>query len=226
MALPIPREAPVTSARLPLRSKSSGTTGVYGRDPPERVPSSVSASLPVSRCALLRRLIAGTDRRARHRREDLLLVVDKAALVRGHARGVVRRYEERVDVPLRDGQAEVIADERVGRARVAMPRARHLPDAADMLVGVHGVPGVLRDPHVAADCDRAGTAVLVGLQRHVDAEVRTADILRKDARIVRTRRATVVEGDRDRARRPRRDGGLELVGGDTRVDVVVHYDRG
>src|SRR5712691_5318101 len=101
--------------------------------------------------------VAGAEVDARHRGEHLLLVVDGAALVRGHVRGVVRRDDERVDVVRGDGEPEVVADEPAAR-RAGIPGAgaRVLRETAEMLSGLLRIPRVLRDPHVPVDRDRAG----------------------------------------------------------------------
>src|SRR5215218_8125159 len=77
-------------------------------------------------------------------RQDLLLVVDRPALVGRHARRVVRRDEEAVDVAVRDGEAKVVADEAAaGGARIAGPGARILRQATAVLARLLRIPGEL-----------------------------------------------------------------------------------
>src|SRR5262249_49797015 len=79
------------------------------------------------------------ERRARDRREDLLLVEDRSAPVCGHRRRVVRGGEQAVDIRGRDRKAEVIADE-AAAVRAGIPRigAGILREAVELL------PGLLR----------------------------------------------------------------------------------
>ena len=90
--------------------------------------------------------------------------------------------------------------------------ARVLREAAEVLSRLLRIPGELRDPHVRSDRHGPAAAVLVRLQRGVDAEVRPADVGGQDARVVRAGLATVVERDGHRAVRAGRDRRLELVG--------------
>src|SRR5213593_851971 len=167
------------------------------------------------------------DRGAWHLGQHLLLVVDGAALVGGHAGRVVRRDEQAVDVRGRNGEAEVVADEATpARARIPGPGARILREPAEVLPRLLRIPRELRDSPVGRDGDRPTAAVLVGLQRDVDAEVRLSHVRRENAGVVRASLPAVVEGDRDRPAGTAGHGGLELVGGDAwRVDVVVHLGR-
>src|SRR5205807_8376046 len=83
-----------------------------------------------------------------------------------------------------------------------------------------------RDAAVATDGDGAAPAVLVGLERRVDAEVRPAGVGRENARVARARIATVEELDGNGSSGTGCDRRLELVRGRTRrVDVVVHDGR-
>src|SRR5260370_33856227 len=72
----------------------------------------------------------GAEIRARHGREDLLLVVHRPAAVGGHVGWVVSRDEQRVDVAGGDRQAEAVADE---SHRAVGVGARQLAQAADSL---------------------------------------------------------------------------------------------
>src|SRR6266540_5316475 len=161
-------------------------------------------------------LEAGAERRPWHGRQHLLLVVHGCSLVADHARWVVRRDEERVDVLGRDRQPEVVADE-AAPAGDAVPRARLLGQAIDRLQGLCWIPREVRDPDIAAHRDGAAAAVLEGLERRVDAEVCRAGIAVPDARVVRTGQAAVVEGNPHGAGRPGGYRRLELV---VRVGVV------
>src|SRR5207249_3090350 len=148
------------------------------------------------------------------------------AFVRLHFGGVVGGDVEGVDVRVGDREAEVVTDEGVACAGVAVRGAGDLPEAVDVLGGFHRIPAVLGDADVRPDRDGAAAGVLVGLERGVDAEVGQADVFRADALVVRAGEAPVVERDRDRAVRPGGHGGLELVGGRPgRIDVVVDDDR-
>src|SRR5947207_14096124 len=109
-------------------------------------------------------LEAAPDRRAWHFREDLLLVIDEAALVGRDVGHVVGRREQAVDVAGGDRQTELIADEAAaGRARISRPGARILREPAEMLAGLLGIPRELGDPPVGADKRGAAAGVLVGL---------------------------------------------------------------
>src|SRR5438876_6544280 len=117
-------------------------------------------------------LEARCDRGAGHRAEHLLLVVDKPALVGGHVRLIVRRDEQAVDVRGRDGETEVVADEAAPiRARIARPGARVLRQPAEVLPRLLGVPRRLGDAPVRPDGQGAAAAVVVGLERDINAEV-------------------------------------------------------
>src|SRR5437870_3729248 len=109
--------------------------------------------------------VAGAEVDSRHCCQYLLLVVDGAALVRGHVRGVVSRDHERVDVVRGDREPEVVADEAAAR-RAGIPGsgARILRETAEMLSRLLRIPGELRDPHVRSDRHGPGAAVLVRLQ--------------------------------------------------------------
>src|SRR6266516_7284567 len=170
--------------------------------------------------------VAGAESGSRHSREHLLLVVDGAAFVGGHIRRVMRRDHERIDVLRRDREAEVVADEPAApRARIPGAGTGVLGEPAEMLARLLLVPCELRDADVSPNRSRSADAVLVGLQRGVDAEVRPADVGGENARVAGARLAAVVEGHRDGAVRAGRDRRLELVGGNARrVDVVVDYD--
>src|SRR5207245_2139576 len=86
-------------------------------------------------------LVSRPERRALHRGQHLLLVVDRSALVRRHVRRVMRRREERVDVARGDRQAEVVADEAAAiRAWIPGPGTRILREST------HALPGLLRIP--------------------------------------------------------------------------------
>src|SRR6266545_7786532 len=139
-------------------------------------------------------LEAGAERRPWHGRQHLLLVVHGCSLVADHARWVVRRDEERVDVPGRDRKPEVVADE-APPARDAVPGARLLRQPVDRLQGLRWIPREVRDPDIAADRDGAAAAVLEGLERRVDAQIRRPGVAVPDARVVRTGQAAVVEGN-------------------------------
>src|SRR2546430_3765957 len=109
-------------------------------------------------------LVAPCDRGARHRAEHLLLVVDRPALVACHVRPIVRRDEQAVDVRVRDGETEVVADEAATvRARIARPGARGLRQPAEVLPPLLGVPRKLRYPPAGAGQPGAAACVLVGL---------------------------------------------------------------
>src|SRR5438477_5215218 len=156
-------------------------------------------------------LIPGPEGRSRNGREHLLLVVDRPALVGSHVGGIVRRYEERVDVLRGDDQPEVVADEAPpARARITRAGARVLRKATEMLPRLLGIPGVLCDSTIRTDAHCADARVLVRLKGDVDAEVRSSYVGRKNARVARARRPAVVERDRDRPTRTRGDRGLEL----------------
>src|SRR5207248_10069504 len=131
------------STKRTVASLRSTTPPVYGRGGSR--PS--AATLPEAP------LEARSERRARHGPQHLLLVVDRAAAVRRHAGSrIVRRDRQRVDVRVRDREAEVVADEAAtGRARIIVARTRVLRDAADLLARLIRIPGELRDADVAAD---------------------------------------------------------------------------
>ena len=94
-----------------------------------------------------------------------------------------------------------------------------------MLARLFRIPCVLRHPHVRADRHSPAAAVLVRLQRGIDAEIRPPDVGGQDARVVRARLATVVERHRHCAAGARSDRRLELIRGRAgRVDVVVDDD--
>src|SRR5439155_22515035 len=78
----------------------------------------------------------GPERRPGHGPEHLVLVVDRPAVVGGHdARRGVGRDTEGVDVPRRDRDAEVVADEAAAeRAGILVAGARVLREAADLLL--------------------------------------------------------------------------------------------
>src|SRR6266550_3892791 len=101
--------------------------------PATRWMSFPAMSIPL----LLVSLVARAEARSRDLREDGLLVIDRSAAVVLHSAGrIVRRDEQRVDVPARDRKTEVVADERAGGARIAMRGAGHLADAAKILVWI------------------------------------------------------------------------------------------
>src|SRR5215208_7533821 len=105
--------------------------------------------------------VAGPELGAWHGGQDLLLVVDRAAAISGDAGGVVGGHHQRIDVAAGDGQPEVVTDEGDG-ARVVVAGAGHLVDPVDGLAGLLGIPGELRDTHVATDRHGAAAAVLIG----------------------------------------------------------------
>src|SRR6266540_3850160 len=75
-------------------------------------------------------------------------------------------------------------------------------------------------------CWPAGTGVLEGLQRGVDAEVIPSLVGGENAGVTGAGLPAVIEGDRDCPARDRGDRRLELVGRCARrVDVVVDRDR-
>src|SRR4249919_3776719 len=88
-------------------------------------------------------LVARPEGRPGHDSEHLLLVVDRPAAVGGHRRrGVVGRDRIRVDIAVRDREAEVVADETAAsRARVAVSGARVLGYPVDLLLRLVGIPG-------------------------------------------------------------------------------------
>src|SRR5206468_6354584 len=137
--------------RLPERSKSMG---MFASLKERLVGASPSSD----------RLVGRAECRPRNPGEDLLLVVDGSTLVGRDAGGIVRGHEQRVDVAPRVGKTEVIANERVGRARIAVRRASQLANAVDMLVGIHRIPGVVRNTGMAADWDRAAARVRARLR--------------------------------------------------------------
>src|SRR5215213_11861444 len=94
--------------------------------------------------------VAGAELGAWHGGQDLLLVVDGAAVVGGDPGGVVGGDHQGIDVAARDGQPEVVTNEGVAQARILVGRAGHLVDAVDGLAGLLRVPGELRDACVAA----------------------------------------------------------------------------
>src|SRR6266536_3007640 len=159
------------------------------------------------------RSVAAAEARPGYGRQDLLLVVHRTTAV-GLDRGrVVRRDHQGVDVGVRDRQAEVVADEPPALgAGILVAGARVLRDAVHLLARLLRIPGELRDPRVRADRDRAGTGVLEGLQRGVDAEVIPSLVGGENAGVTGAGLPAVIEGDRDC---PARD----------RVDVVVDRDR-
>ena len=111
----------------------------------------------------------------------------------------MRRDEERVDVVVRDREAEVVADEAPSDgARVSVTGTRILRDPVHLLLGLVGIPRELRETHVPADRDGSGSAtkVLVGLKGDVDAGIRVPPVRLDDRRVVgRAVRPAVVEGD-------------------------------
>src|SRR5262249_51412161 len=139
---------------------------------------------------------------------------------------VMRRDEHAVDIRGRDSEREVVADEAPpGQTRISGPGARVLGESVDLLARLLGIPGELRDSQVGPDGDRATAAVLVRLERDVDAEIRLAHVGRKDAGVVRAGLPAVIELDSDRPARTGSHRRLELVGRNARrVDVVVYFD--
>src|SRR5207247_7915764 len=126
------------------------------------------------------------------------------------------------------GETEVVADEAAPvRARIARPGARVLRQPAEVLPRLLGIPRKLGDAPVRPDGQGAAAAVVVGLERDINAEVRPPDVGRQDACVVGARLPAVVELDRDR---PARTGGHvrpALAGEDAcRVYVAVHPDSG
>ena len=145
------------------------------------------------------RSVACAEVGARHGREHLLLVVDRPTAVGDDIGRVVGRDKEGVDVARGDREPEVVADEADAAVRVGARQLRQTPNGLPWLLRV---PAVGSDPVVASDRDGAAAAVLVGLERDVDAEVRASDVGREDARFVRARQTPVVEGNCDGSVRP------------------------